>query len=255
TRSTRAAGTKLRSADGTDGSPGIRRRLSISTRVREEPRPRRSTVAVPVAPLEGIEPWPANTCGSELVMSSIRVTPWALMSALPTVVTGAIEVRFGEGMRVPVTTISETSPAAASAAAAAAAAWVADRPRKAAPQIIEEASRRSRVVWIFKVYSSSGRLGERACPQTKSFPESQSSPVTAELRAYRTHGQRTLAFGNVAGRDLSHSGHRSDAPRPVRAGLAADMEASADPPRTGIERLRARRGRSSMRLLKRRFQG
>jgi hypothetical protein len=36
------------------------------------------------------------------------------------VVTGAMEVRFGDGMRVPVTTISETSPLAASAAAAAA---------------------------------------------------------------------------------------------------------------------------------------
>src|SRR6185437_2906283 len=143
---------KFRSAEGTLGSPGIRRRLSISTRVRDEPRPRRSTVAVPVEAFEIIEPWPANTCGRELVMSSMRVTPWALMSALPTVVTGAMEVRFGDGIRVPVTTTSETSPAEASAAAAAAAAaWVADRPRKAAPQIIEEASRRSRVFWIFKV--------------------------------------------------------------------------------------------------------
>src|SRR5258706_3214222 len=129
---------KFRSAEGTAGSPGIRRRLAISTRVRDEPRPRRSTVAVPEEPLEIIEPWPAKTCGRELVMSSIRVTPWALMSALPTVVTGAMDVRFGEGMRVPVTTISETSPLAA--AAAAAEADVAERPRRAAPQIIEEAN-------------------------------------------------------------------------------------------------------------------
>ena len=57
-------------------------------------------MAVPVAPLEIDEPWPANTCGRELVMSSTRVTPWALISALPTVVTGAIEVRFGDGIRV-----------------------------------------------------------------------------------------------------------------------------------------------------------
>ncbi len=64
------------------------------------------------------------------------------MSAALTEVTGATLVRFGVGMRVPVTTISETSPAAASAAAA----WVADRPRRATPQIIEEAIRRSRVL-------------------------------------------------------------------------------------------------------------
>ena len=140
---------KFRSAAGSTGSPDIRRRLSTSTRVRDEPRPRRLTVAAPVEPLEIEDPWPAKTCGRELVMSSIRVTPCALMSALPIVVTGAIEVRFGEGMRVPVTTISETSPVLAAAAAAA---WVAERPRKAAPQIIEEANRRSRVLWIFKVY-------------------------------------------------------------------------------------------------------
>jgi hypothetical protein len=71
------------------------------------------------------------------------------MSAAVTEVTGATLVRFGVGIRVPVTTISETS--ALAAAAAAAEAWVAERPRKAAPQIIEEASRRSRVFVIFKV--------------------------------------------------------------------------------------------------------
>ena len=123
---------------------GCARRPSISTRVRAEPRSRRLTVAVPFEPLVIEEPWPANTCGRELVMSSIRVTPWALMSEAPTVVMGAMEVRFGDGMRVPVTTISETSPLVASAAAAKA--CVADRPRKAAPQIIEEANRRSRVL-------------------------------------------------------------------------------------------------------------
>jgi hypothetical protein len=35
---------------------------------------------------------------------------------------------------------------------------VAERPKKAAPQIIEEANRRSRVFWIFKVNSSSDRV-------------------------------------------------------------------------------------------------
>jgi hypothetical protein len=51
-------------------------------------------------------------------------------------------------MRVPVTTISETSPVAASAAAADA---CVAKPKAATPKIIEEASRRSRVLRIFKV--------------------------------------------------------------------------------------------------------
>ena len=69
-------------------------------------------------------------------MSSIRVTPWALMSALPTVVIGATEVRFGDGIRVPVTTISATSPPVSAAAAAA------------APALARTASPLSRVVVI-----------------------------------------------------------------------------------------------------------
>ena len=86
-------------------------------------------------------------------MSSIRVTPWALISALPTVVTGAIEVRFGDGMRVPVTTISETSPFAVSAAAPQRPTGSGGKgPGRPAPQIIEEANRRSLMLWIFKVY-------------------------------------------------------------------------------------------------------
>src|SRR3954468_10427400 len=122
------------------GLPACRRRPSISTRVRAEPRPRRLTVAVPLEALETFEPWAANDCGRELIRSSTRLTPWALMSAAETEVTGATLVRFGVGIRVPVTTISETSaPEDAVAAAAAAEAWVADRPRKAMPQIIEDA--------------------------------------------------------------------------------------------------------------------
>src|SRR4051794_38348603 len=79
------------------------------------------------------------------------------MSAAVTLVTGATLVRLGVGMRVPVTTISETSALpAAGAAAAAAEAWVAERPSKVAPQIIEEASRRSRVELIFKSKPSIG---------------------------------------------------------------------------------------------------
>src|SRR4051812_1849778 len=111
------------------GLPGCSRLPSISTRVREAPRPRRFTVAMPLEPLETLEPCDANDCGRLFIRSSMRVTPWALMSAAVTEVTGATLVRLGVGIRVPVTTISETSPAAGAAAAAAALAWVAERPR------------------------------------------------------------------------------------------------------------------------------
>src|SRR6185369_13539248 len=101
------------------------------------------------------------------------------MSAEETEVTGATLVRFGLGIRVPVTTISDTSLLAAASAADA---WVAERPRKAAPQIIEEASRRSRVHLIFKVYI----LQRSACrqdqlPQTNRSRATKSRPVTVEL--------------------------------------------------------------------------
>ena len=55
TRSIRLAGMKFRSGAvltaPAAGVPGWRRRPSIRTSVRLAPRPRRSTVAVPVAPL------------------------------------------------------------------------------------------------------------------------------------------------------------------------------------------------------------
>src|SRR5437773_2670883 len=88
------------------GSPGCRRRQLTRTRVRCEPRPRRLTVAVPVAPLETLEPCAANDCGSELIKSSVRVVPWSLISWLDSTVTGLADVRFGCGMRVPVMTMS-----------------------------------------------------------------------------------------------------------------------------------------------------
>ena len=57
------------------GSPGCRRLPLISTSVRAVPRPRRLTVAVPVAPLVTFEPCAAKACGSELIRSSVRVVP------------------------------------------------------------------------------------------------------------------------------------------------------------------------------------
>ena len=74
--------------------------------MRVEPRPRKLTVAVPVAPFDRVEVWPGATCGSELSRSSIRVVPDSLISWLVTVVIGAIEVRLGCGMREPVMTMS-----------------------------------------------------------------------------------------------------------------------------------------------------
>ena len=78
TRSTRAEGTKFRSGTGVIGSPGCRRLPSISTRVRAMPRPRRLTVAVPVAPLDSIAPNEAMACWQELTMSSMFWTPCEL---------------------------------------------------------------------------------------------------------------------------------------------------------------------------------
>src|SRR4051812_16538670 len=80
---------------------------------------------------------------------------------------------------------------------------------KAAPQIIEEARRRSRVEVIFKVYILQRSTRSRVdLPPNKIGPGTQSRPVTLELRVYLIQGQRTLAFGNGSGADLSHSGHR-----------------------------------------------
>jgi hypothetical protein len=86
-----------------------------------------------------------------------------------------MDVRFGDGMRVPVTTISETSPLLVSAGAAAA---CVARPKAATPQIIDEASRRSRVLRIFKIYilqRSAGYGG--AAPQGIDNPGPVSAPI------------------------------------------------------------------------------
>src|SRR5438094_945649 len=91
------------------------------------------------------------------------------MSAAVTEVTGDTLVRLGVGMRVPVTTISETSALPlAGAAAAAALAWVAHRPEMAAPQIIDDAIRRARTVGLLKISSSVGPPGRPFSPRDKS---------------------------------------------------------------------------------------
>ncbi len=148
TWSTSGAGMKLMSGDEPPlkvGSPGPRRRPSISTRVRCEPRPRRLTLAVPVAPFEMLELIPANTCGSWFSRSAVWVVPVSLTSSLLTTWTGLELVRFGCGMREPVTTISPT--VAPGAGVLCANAW--PPATSAAPQIMDEAKRRARVDWMF----------------------------------------------------------------------------------------------------------
>ena len=110
-----AAGMMLMSAAEPlvgDGSPGTSLRPFISVSVRVEPRPRRSTVAVPSAPLASEDAWLAATAGSELRTSSIRVVPCSFMSWLLTTATGDEASTSGRAIREPVTTMSASSPAA-----------------------------------------------------------------------------------------------------------------------------------------------
>ncbi len=130
------------------GSPGPRRRPSISTRVRASPRPRRLTLAVPVAPLEMLELSPANTCGSWFSRSAVWVVPVSFTSWLPTTVIGLVLVRFGVGIREPVTTSSLDGVGVVWARA-----WP-PTARAAAPQMTEDAKRRARVDLIFNLGTS-----------------------------------------------------------------------------------------------------
>ena len=88
-----------------------------------------------------IDPWEAKDCGKLLIRSSTRITPWALMSAGPMATTGLTLSRFGVGMRVPVTTISATTPSSFSCAKAGVL-----TPAKSAPHNIDDASKRPRLL-------------------------------------------------------------------------------------------------------------
>jgi hypothetical protein len=87
------------------GLPACRRRPSISTTVRAEPRPRRLTVAVPLEPLDS---WSPGGEGLRQGVDQVFDPRHALRLDVgaPIEVTGATLVRFGVGIRVPVTTIS-----------------------------------------------------------------------------------------------------------------------------------------------------
>ncbi len=91
-------------------TPGVAvtiRRPSISTSVRAVPRPRRSSALMPAVPMKRPEfAWlnVARNCGSWLRMSPTLIWPRAVSSAPVSEVIGALDVRPGRLMRVPVTT-------------------------------------------------------------------------------------------------------------------------------------------------------
>ena len=98
TRSTMAAGIWLMS--GLEAlvmpPPGCMRRPLISTRVRNEPRPRKLTEAVPSALIDWPEPCSAITCGRLFNKSSVRTKPDFWMSSAVMEATGAIDTEFGD---------------------------------------------------------------------------------------------------------------------------------------------------------------
>jgi hypothetical protein len=109
TRSIKAAGISLRSETLLPlPVPGPRRRPLMRTRVRWGPKPRRLTVAVPSAPFDTVEFWPANTMGKLLRMSSTRVRLVEPMYPASTLVIGLIAVRIGDVILEPVTTTSSS---------------------------------------------------------------------------------------------------------------------------------------------------
>jgi hypothetical protein len=100
-----AEGMVLMSGAVANRSPRGSRLPSTSTRVRLEPRPRRFTVEVPVAPLDSICPISANTWGIWFRMSDTLVSPVILMSCWVMIDTGLSLSRVCNGMREPVTSI------------------------------------------------------------------------------------------------------------------------------------------------------
>src|SRR6185503_16467170 len=116
-----------------------------------------------------------NACGRLFSRSSTRLTPWALMSAEVTEVTGATLVRFGVGIRVPVTTISETSADAAAGVPAAQAAAPGHAAAPAQRKVV--VSRRLRTMLIGSCPSWNGRA--RAPPP--SGGRAQPRPVATEV--------------------------------------------------------------------------
>ncbi len=154
-RSTIARGTEFRS--GTEVAPentGIKRWPSISTRVRVGPRPRRPTSDRPTPPLLLLlERPPLEKSGPV-----IRFRTSSTLCALVSWISAWVATESGLGLSVlplilePVMTTSVTSLAGpADAAASAATAAVPDSVMNAAPQIIEDARRRPRVVLMCKI--------------------------------------------------------------------------------------------------------
>ncbi len=129
TRSISAGGMLFRSTTPSVLAPTMRRPLT-STRVREGPRPRRSTVAVPVPGLLLDAPNVPTTCGRvSSTCSTSSDADWR-SSSVPTTLTGLLEVRSARGMREPVTVMVSTCTSCASAACAASVAAIATLSRR-----------------------------------------------------------------------------------------------------------------------------
>src|SRR5580658_4167185 len=189
TRSISAAGIWLMSEKlrPPSAEPGPRRRPSTRVSVRWLPRPRRSMVAVPSAPLEVVEFMPANTMGRLLSTSSTRVSPVCCRSTADTVVIGLMEVSLGVDRRDPVTTTSSTG---AAAAAGAGASWACSAETPAAAVAVASAKRTACCkLRLFVMFSPLSRSVVSVQPQLDGTGAHLSqAQVTAPMGSAPIHG-------------------------------------------------------------------
>ena len=124
-RSIRDGGMLLTSTTAVTPS-GTMRWPSSRTRLRFEPRPRRSTLAEPLAPLLTAAPILGTAPGRSRISSSAETGCWSSISSWLTTWIGLDCSRFGLRMREPVTTICSPPWPAVSA-------WAVGRPGPARP--------------------------------------------------------------------------------------------------------------------------
>jgi hypothetical protein len=145
------------------------RRPSTSTRVDETPRPRSETAEPPALkppwkPV-GIEPAPSAEI-ERMASAAVLMPARCRFSEVSTVTGDGVSVSVRRNSE-PVTTISSTCVCSA-AGAVCATAWLAPSRATAVPQIMEEASRRSRMDFVFKFNSpASSAQDGRARLQTR----------------------------------------------------------------------------------------
>ena len=141
---------------------GTTRLPSMRTSVRFEPRPRRSTVAVPLPGLFDVRSRPGTVCGSVLSSDSVFTVPVSSICSKPIVATGALDVKSFFLMRDPVTVISSSSPAPSCARAPGAA----DKPRR--PAFTASASLTAFLTLIFRAMRIPYGFGN--CPRHRAKP-------------------------------------------------------------------------------------